>query len=196
MWQVLDTQQRSGQTQPLLHGTHRLVGRQIYKQSENEEIIALSQGLRHPCARRHHTGGAHVLFYSSPTTQQTSININGRNENAEGEPRREGLPADLPHRSWKKDLPDGGKSTGGGAWHVQGTTRRGVWLAWRTVQTRPRGHHAKSQNWAALSGAVHPWPGRLHIRCATTHSGLAWESLHFWRQRLGLPLLSCPLGLG
>lgn len=68
-------------------------------------------------------GGAHVLFYSSPTTQQTSINISGRNENAVGEPRREGLPADLPHRNWKKDLPDGGKSTGGGGLACAGNSQ-------------------------------------------------------------------------
>lgn len=64
--------------------------------------------------------------------QQTSINISGRNESAEGEKRKEGLPGDLPHRSRKKDLPDGGKSIGEGLACV-GNNREGVWLAWRRI---------------------------------------------------------------
>lgn len=59
------------------------------------------------------------------------------------------------------------------AWHVQGTPRRGVWLAWRrSVQTRLRGHYANSQDWAALAGAVHPWPGEAS--CQVCCYSVAW----------------------
>nr|KAF6343049.1 hypothetical protein mPipKuh1_010768 [Pipistrellus kuhlii] len=108
-----------------------------------------------PCGRRHHTGGAHVQFYPSPTTQQTSLNISGRNEHAEGEPRRQGLPADLPHRIGRRSSQTEGRVQVEEAWHVRGAAGRGVWPARRrTVQSRVKGHRAKSQTWAALSGAI------------------------------------------
>lgn len=133
--------------------------------------------------------GAQVLFYASPTTRQTSINIRGRNENAEGEPRRESFPAALPHQSWKKDLPDGGKSTGGGGLacagnnqerSVAGTEEDG------TEQTeRPPGKEPELDSSVRCYAPI-AWGGFIS-QCAATQRVYTSGG-----QGLGLPLLSCP----
>lgn len=131
--------------------------------------------------------GPMFLFYSSPTTQQTPINISGRNEIAEGEPRREGLPADLPHRSWKKDLPDGGKSTGGGGLACAGNNQeRSVAGTEEDSADQTERPPCKEPELGSSVRCCAPraWGGFMS-RCAATQSGLACESLHFWRAGAG-----------